>query len=116
MPGTIYHILPADRWQQAQADGIYQPSSLECEGFIHCSTPAQVVATANRFFAGQTALLLLAIARDRVTAPVRDDFVAAENQTFPHIWGPLNLEAVEGAIPLVAGADGNFPLPAELAG
>lgn len=115
MSEILLHIVRRVDWQQARANGSYQPESLTQEGFIHCSTPAQVVATANRFFRGQTDLVLLAIARDRVTAEVRDDFVATENQAFPHIWGPLNLDAVPWEWPFAADADGNFALPANWA-
>ncbi len=111
----ISHIISKAAWERARAAGIYQPESLVREGFIHCSRPEQVVATANRFYRGQRDLLLLIIECDRVTAEVRDDFVAAENQTFPHIWGPLDLDAIVGVVPFVPDADGKFEgLPAEL--
>ena len=113
MSTILFHIARRMDWQQAQASGSYRPESLASEGFIHCSTPAQLVATANRFFRGQTDLVLLAIARGRVTAEVRDDFVTVENQTFPHIWGPLNLDAVVRARPFAPNADGNYELPAD---
>lgn len=115
MATILFHIARQRDWQHAQTIGSYQPESLACEGFVHCSTPAQLVATANRFFRGQTDLVLLAIARDRVTAEVRDDFVTAENQTFPHIWGPLNLDAVACVWPFAADATGNFALPPDWA-
>ncbi|MEO0947934.1 MAG: DUF952 domain-containing protein [Cyanobacteria bacterium J06641_5] len=113
MTTVLFHILRRVDWQQAQASGSYQPESLAREGFIHCSTPAQLVATANRFFRGQTDLVLLAIDRAIVTAEVRDDLVAAEGQTFPHIWGPLNLDAVVREYSFVTDIDGNFALPSD---
>lgn len=113
MSTTLFHIARRTDWQQAQASGSYQPESLVSEGFIHCSTPAQLIATANRFFRGQTDLVLLAIAREVVTAEVRDDLVAAEGQTYPHIWGPLNLDAVVREWPFAMGASGEFALPSD---
>ena len=89
--------------------------SLAEEGFIHCSTLEQVVATANRIFAGSGELVLLVVDGERLSAPVvweRASDVAAE---FPHVYGPLEVAAVVEALPLVEGASG-FVLPEALRG
>jgi uncharacterized protein (DUF952 family) len=88
----LYHITPRSQWQQAQKLGRYCPESLEIEGFIHCSTQSQVLATANRFFKGQTDLLLLGIDPDRVQLEIR--YELADDNLFPHLYGPLNLDAI----------------------
>jgi uncharacterized protein (DUF952 family) len=43
----ILHITDRHQWEQAKADGIYRCESLETEGFIHCSTPTQLITVAN---------------------------------------------------------------------
>ena len=88
----LLHICPASDWREAQAAGEYRPASLDTEGFIHCSTPAQVVSTANRFYHGRRALVLLVIDIGRIGPEVR--YEAADGSLFPHVYGPLNLEAV----------------------
>jgi uncharacterized protein (DUF952 family) len=108
----IYHITQAARWAEAQAQGQYSADSLATEGFIHCSTPAQVVATASRYYAGQPGLVLLAIAPARVTAEVRFERAAYNGELYPHIYGPLNLDAVTAALPFAPEADGSFRMPA----
>ncbi|MBC7973063.1 MAG: DUF952 domain-containing protein [Verrucomicrobia bacterium] len=105
----ILHITTRSLWQQAQQEGIYHAESLETEGFIHCSTPAQVVATANSFFPGQTGLVLLCIESDRVQSEIRYETV--HGNQFPHLYGLLNLDAVIQAIDFEPNADGNFTLP-----
>lgn len=110
----ILHITPRSDWQKAQQEGIYHAASLETEGFIHCSTPAQVVGTANAFFREQTGLVLLCIERDRVQSEIR--YEAADGRLFPHIYGSLNLDAVTQAIDFQPNADGNFTLPPVLQG
>ena len=50
----ILHITTPRRLATGAKDGVYIPASLKNEGFIHPSTPEQVVATANRFYRGQT--------------------------------------------------------------
>ena len=108
----ILHITTRSHWQNAQQDGVYRAESLKTEGFIHCSTPAQVVTTANRFFRGQTGLVLLCIESDRVQAEIR--YEAVHGDQFPHLYGALNLDAVMQAIDFEPNADGNFTLPPAL--
>ncbi len=114
----LYHIIEREAWQAAQAAGQYSPPSLDQEGFIHTSTLAQVVDTANRFYPGQTGLLLLAIAAEALRSTLQFDPVTThgEEQRFPHIYGPLNLDAVVGVVAFPPGPDGIFTLPADLPG
>ena len=104
----IFHIThPAD-WEQAQQHGQYTSDSLASEGFIHCSKPGQIIDVANRFYGGQKGLLLLAIAPARVDAEIRFENLEGGAELFPHIYGPLNLEAVIAALPFEPEADGRF--------
>ncbi|MGA7936766.1 MAG: DUF952 domain-containing protein [Kovacikia sp.] len=108
----IFHITARSDWQQAQQTGIYQADSLETEGFIHCSTPAQVIRTANTFFVGQSGLVLLCINPELVQPEIR--YEAADGDRFPHIYGPLNLNAVTQVLALEPDAEGKFALPQDL--
>ncbi|MBD2074804.1 DUF952 domain-containing protein [Phormidium sp. FACHB-592] len=108
----ILHITTRSHWQTAQQEGAYRPDSLETEGFIHCSTPAQVVGTANAYYHGQSGLVLLCIETDRVEPEIR--YEAAHGESFPHLYGALNLEAMTQAIDFEPEADGNFTLPTAL--
>lgn len=110
---TIFHITPRQDWEKAKATGSYRADSLETEGFIHCSTAAQVVRTANLWFKNQTNLLLLFIDSDKVQSEIRYDAVA-ENQIFPHIYGALNNDAVFKAIEFEPAEDGSFELPPDI--
>ena len=51
-PTTILHITTDAGWAKAREAGELVAPSLAEEGFIHCSTFAQVEATANRIFRG----------------------------------------------------------------
>jgi uncharacterized protein (DUF952 family) len=108
----ILHITARSHWQKAQQQGVYLAGSLETEGFIHCSTPAQVVATANSFFPGQTGLVLLCIESDRVQSELR--YEGSDGSLFPHLYGQLNLDAVMQVLDFEPNADGNFALPSAL--
>jgi uncharacterized protein (DUF952 family) len=106
----ILHITTAAQWAAARQAGAYRGDTLDSEGFIHCSTAQQVIAVANFRFRGQPDLVLLDIATERVGPEIR--WEAAENgEVYPHIYGPLNVDAVERVLPLEPGADGYFTLP-----
>jgi uncharacterized protein (DUF952 family) len=97
----IYHIAYAADWRQAQEDGAYTVStrgrSLAEEGFIHASTERQVATVANAFYRGEPDLLLLVIDPDRLTAELKYEPVPGADEPFPHIYGPLNVDAVVAA-------------------
>lgn len=107
----IFHIATRQVWAQAAPTGCYRPTSLEQEGFIHCSTATQLLGVANRFYRGQFDLVVLTVAADRVTAPIvyeapAEDRTSAER--FPHLYGPLNTDAVVAVTPFLPAGDGSF--------
>jgi len=94
----------------------YAPDSLRSEGFIHCSTLAQVIDTANRFYRGRQDLVVLCIEESRLTAELKYEAPAmprdeAADELFPHLYGELNVEAVERVVGLPCESDGSFQLP-----
>ena len=107
----LFHITERTAWETAQVEGIYRAPSLETEGFIHFSKPEQVLATANRFYRGQSGLVLLQIDPEQLSAPLRYEEVA-DHGTFPHLYGPLNLAAVTQTYPFEPSSDGGFAMPA----
>jgi uncharacterized protein (DUF952 family) len=112
----ILHIVKMREWQAALEKGVYHPASLDTEGFIHCSTPEQLLEPANERFRGQQGLALLGIDPEKVVAPIIYEDSYASGQAFPHIYGPLNIEAVRVVIPFSPQEDGRFLLPTELKG
>jgi len=115
----ILHIVKRDDWENAIRKGEYAPASLDTEGFIHCSTAAQVVDTANRFYRGQSELMIVCLEETHLTSrltyepAVRVDDQPADT-LFPHIYGPLNLEAVSEVHEFPCDAEGRFVLPSAL--
>ena len=112
----IIHLTDAARWDRAKTTGDLHAESLLTDGFAHCSTPAQIIGVANRFFRGSSGLVLLAIDESLLTPPLKweppahpdgSPAVAGEAE-FPHVYGPINLDAVTEAVPLLPMADGGF--------
>jgi uncharacterized protein (DUF952 family) len=108
----IYHIATAANWERALREGAYTQSTLERtlaeEGFIHASSASQVTRTANKFYRGVPDLLLLSIDTGKLTAPLRYEEVPGSPAPFPHLYGPLNLDAVTAADPFAPGPDGAY--------
>lgn len=91
---VIYHLTTLQEWEDAQDKGSYEPPSYEREGFIHCATESQVAGVMKRLFPHHENLVKLIIDPSRLTSGVRYDEVEDQQEKFPHIYGPLNLEAV----------------------
>jgi uncharacterized protein (DUF952 family) len=112
MAGLIYHIALAEDWEQAQATGEYTVStrglSLEQVGYIHASKEHQVEGVANAIYQDAPDLVLLTIDTDRVRAEVRVEQLAGMDEAFPHIYGPLNTDAVMEVRPFRQGPGGRF--------
>jgi uncharacterized protein (DUF952 family) len=114
----ILHITQRTNWEKDSVD--YQTESLVTEGFIHCSTPEQVLPVANAVFKGQSDLVLLVIDPQKLTFPLKYEAPVQTltanpeqeiQQRFPHLYGPLNRDAVIKVISFTPLKDGTFTLP-----
>jgi uncharacterized protein (DUF952 family) len=92
---TIYHITTKSDWQQAQERGYYEAPSLQTEGFIHCSKEEQVEGVLDRYYKNQQDLLKLVIDTDKLEHRLVYELAPSVNEEFPHIYGPINLDAVQ---------------------
>lgn len=90
----IYHVTTAAEWNKAKEDGSYESPSLKSEGFIHNSEEHQVAGVLQRYFAGKDNLVKLVIDTDKLTSRYVQEWSPSTQDTFPHIYGPINLDAV----------------------
>jgi uncharacterized protein (DUF952 family) len=92
----IYKILSAADWEAAQRAGRFEGSADDRrDGFIHFSDGETVIGTARKYFAGQADLMLLAVDPTRL-ADLRWER-SRDDALFPHLYGPLDLDAVTRA-------------------
>jgi uncharacterized protein (DUF952 family) len=101
----IFHIATLADWQAAQASGSYATSTrgrtLAEEGFIHASRGDQWQGVRERYYADVTEpLVLLSIDTALLQSPVVDEPVPGSDETFPHIYGPIQVGAVLTTLPL----------------
>ncbi|HQY91527.1 MAG: DUF952 domain-containing protein [Caldilinea sp.] len=110
----IYHIVAQAAWDAQHEQPAFEAASLADEGFIHCTAePDMVRQVANRFYrdaSGQ--FIILCIAPARLQAELRWEI--ADDHLFPHIYGPLNRDAVAAILPFPRSSDNCFVLPPEL--
>ena len=103
LPERIFHIATATDWRATLATGTYTTStvgrSLAEEGFIHASRREQVQGVFDRYYRGLGEdLVLLTIDPARLESEVRMDPV--DEDTYPHVHGPINRSAVVDVEPL----------------
>ncbi len=100
MSQLLFHLASPQEWREAQEKGLYQPASLEEEGFIHFSTATQIRAVHQKCYEGRRDLLLLVVDETRLNSPLRWEAPSGTEERFPHVYGPLNLDAVIKVIDL----------------
>jgi glutathione S-transferase len=108
----LFHIACEVDWERATADGAYRVSTLERRleevGYIHLSFAHQVKQVADALYRGRDDLLLLEIDSARLRWPLVVEDLDGSGERFPHVYGELNLDAVQGARPLRPRRDGTF--------
>ena len=119
MSEIIMHITSREAWKAAQEAGRCTAPSLTSDGFIHCSTRSQVLPVAEKFYKGQTGLVILVIDSTRLSSDLKWEAPSdgappsgvSASETFPHVYGPINLDAVVQVLDFELTAGGKFILP-----
>jgi uncharacterized protein (DUF952 family) len=96
----ILHVTTPETWEQAQRQGEYLGDTLATEGFMHCCLPGQLSGVVSRYFKDQTGLVVLRIDSEKLKPPLKWESPPGSDETFPHVYGPLNLDAVVGVVTL----------------
>ncbi len=109
----IYHITHKNNWEKAKIEGTYTSSSLKKQGFIHCAKKGQIVSVANYRFKNQKDLVILCIDEKKSNAKIVYENTQGHGK-FPHIYGPINTDAVVKVIEFKPNKTGNFTLPQNL--
>lgn len=108
----LFHIIGSRQWNAVTLEDEYRPERFESEGFIHLSKKDQILRPANLLYQGQQNLLLLVIDPDQLRAEViYEPGSHGEVELFPHLYGPLNVDAVVDHVQFPCEPDGSFTLP-----
>jgi uncharacterized protein (DUF952 family) len=91
---SIFHFInQADLEKYLNADSLEVPS-LQSSGFIHCSTLEQVISVANYIAPYDEEMQLIEIDPDRLRSEVRYENTDGGDELYPHIYGPVNRDAI----------------------
>ena len=112
----FYRIATCDDWLRALATGQFASADLAAEGFIHGSELHQVIRTADKYYRGQTGLVLLEIDEELLDRPVVREDLSGNGIKFPHSYAPIPLRAVARHFRFAERATGGFELPGGLSG
>jgi len=107
--GVIYHLVPSDYWESQPTDRLYTPADFAREGFIHCTRgEEQIAVVANRYYRNdQRQWLILVLEEYAITSEIKYE-PGRDGLLYPHIYGPLNREAVINVLPMPRNPDGVF--------
>jgi len=95
----VYHIISQNIWQDIEKLEYYSPDSLYNEGFIHFCSASQVDSVVKRYYANLENLVVLEINICKLKSSLKYEGVGTDG-IFPHLYGRLNLNAVENVYPL----------------
>lgn len=116
MVDKIYKIISKSDWQSAQIAGVFKGVAIDlADGYIHFSTADQAAETAAKHFAGRADLLLITVNPDALIQSLKWE-PSRGGDLFPHLYGDLNMEAVEDKTALLLDADGAHIFPASFRG
>lgn len=107
----IVQITRQNEWRKAFESGSYAADTLATQGFIHCSTPAQVVPVANLLFRGRKDLVLLCIDTTMVDSEIKYENLEGGTELFPHVYGRVPVPSVVRVFDFLPKDDGTFELP-----
>ena len=109
----IYHMTSESEWLLAGERGWYEAPSLVKDGFIHCSYKDQVAGTANRYYFGVKGMVLLEIDPGKLDCRWVEE-KSTGDALYPHVYGRINLTAVQRVAPFEPRLDAKFIFPVEL--
>ncbi|MEU3250911.1 DUF952 domain-containing protein [Streptomyces sp. NPDC006997] len=103
----ILHLTERSLWEEARARGTWEHSTrgrtLQQEGFIHFSTRAQLPGVAALLYGpageGPDDLVVLVVDPTRLDAPLRYEAPEPGGEEFPHVYGPVPVDAVVAVEP-----------------
>lgn len=89
----IYHIVLPETWDSIKDRSNYEAESLADEGFIHCSYDHQLDGVIDRYYSGAESIVILKLDIGKLASKLVSE-PSTGGEIFPHIYGPINMDAV----------------------
>lgn len=107
---AAFKVLTAAELAELEGGSFAGSADDRRDGYIHLSTAAQLTATVDRHYAGQTGLYVAEVDLAALGDAVRWER-ARDDEDFPHLHGDLPLAAVVAYSPLERDDDCSVKLP-----
>jgi uncharacterized protein (DUF952 family) len=105
----IYLLMPLADIEAARQQGSWVSASYATEGFIHASPYEQLGRVANKHYRQKVDVCVVSVRVDQLKSELR--WEPAAGSLYPHIYGPLNWEAVDTILPTQRVPNGDFVIP-----
>ena len=102
----IYLLSSKQDYMDAIEKGDFRRESLEDEGFIHATPYSQLTRLANKYYQGVLDPHVLKIDKQLIKPKVK--WEPAKGGLYPHIYGPLNSDAIVAIEPIFLNDSGEF--------
>lgn len=102
----LFTLIRKEDWKAFSESGIFEPDSLEEQGYIQCFLGSQIQEAANSFFSKENDLLLIVIDPLRLQVPIKHE--KEGDQTYPNVYGSFSIDAIIDRIVLRKGKKGDF--------
>lgn len=101
-------------WEKVKNRKYFGEESVKTEGFVHCSPVEYMWRVAPNFKGIKDELVLLCIDTEKLEAEVRWEDGDNCGRNYPHVYGPVNVDAVLMVLPFLRDKDGNWVKNKEL--
>jgi uncharacterized protein (DUF952 family) len=97
----IFHITDLVTWEKGRSNDEFISPSLFDVGFIHCCRANQIDFVLDRWFSGQANLIIVTLGLEKIKSNVKFEYSEGDQESFPHIYGPIPIDAVESIKPII---------------
>ena len=104
----LYLLESREIYDAAVKTGFLVRHDLLEEGFIHASPANQLTRVSNKYYKDVKDLVCAVVAKERVLAPIK--YEPATAGIYPHIFGPLNMDAVDRVLTIQREKNGEFKI------
>jgi len=102
----FYLLESREIYDAAVKTGFLVRHDLLDEGFIHASPAEQLTRVANKHYKGIKDVVCALVRKERVLATVK--YEPATAGVYPHIYGPLNMDAVDKVLDIKPNSGGEY--------
>ncbi|MEO0612911.1 MAG: DUF952 domain-containing protein [Pseudomonadota bacterium] len=116
LPDHVVKLIPADQWPALCGAQTIAYSTLDTtDGFMHLSTPEQMVGTANRHYTEYPFVIGLAIPTQHLVDSLKWEPAAKRNNAlFPHLYAQCPTAWISHALVLRRSTDKTFMVMAQI--